>query len=111
MSTAVSTLATTAAPESVWIPSPLYRLTLDQFEAMAASGAFSERDRVQLVNGFLVEKMTQNPPHTVADTLCGDELDRVIPPGWHVRLGQAGPAPRAGHQERARSLRRAGFGT
>ena len=29
--------------------------------------------------------MTHNPPHAIADDLCGRELDRVIPPGWHVR--------------------------
>ncbi len=29
--------------------------------------------------------MTQNPPHAITDTLCGDELNRVTPPGWHVR--------------------------
>ncbi len=34
-------------------------------------GAFSKRDRFHLINGYLVAKMTQNPPHTTADDLCG----------------------------------------
>jgi Uma2 family endonuclease len=85
MSTLASTMPTTPPAEPIWIPSPLYRMTVAQYEAMVASGAFSERDRVHLINGFLVEKTTQPPPHTIADILCGDELDRVIPPGWHVR--------------------------
>jgi Uma2 family endonuclease len=82
----MSTIASTMpSGSSAWIPSPLYRMTLEEYEAMVASGAFRSRKRLQLINGFLVEKMTQNPPHTIADLLCGDELDRVIPPGWHVR--------------------------
>jgi len=85
MYTVASSMPATPPAQSVWIPSPLYRMTVDQYEEMVASGAFSKRDRVHLINGFLVEKMTQNPPHTIADILCGDELDRVLPPGWHVR--------------------------
>jgi Uma2 family endonuclease len=60
-------------------------MTLEEYEAMVASGAFKGRNRFHLINGYLVEKMTQNPPHTIADMRCGVELDRVIPPGWHVR--------------------------
>jgi Uma2 family endonuclease len=32
-----------------------------------------------------VPKMVQNPPHSVANVLCGGALARAIPPGWHVR--------------------------
>ena len=42
-------------------------------------GAFSKNDRFHLINGYLVAKMTQNPPHWVADELCGAELARIIP--------------------------------
>ena len=52
---------------------------------MVASGGIPSRNRFHLINGYLVEKMTQNPPHAVADELCGGELARVLPPGWHVR--------------------------
>jgi Uma2 family endonuclease len=71
-----------------WTPSPLYRMTVEEYEAMVASGAFRGRNRFHLINGYLVEKMTQNPPHTVADIRCGKELDRVIRRGWHVRPGK-----------------------
>jgi Uma2 family endonuclease len=79
-----------------WIPSPLYRMTIDEYEAMVASGAFRGRNRFHLINGYLVEKMTQHPPHTVADIRCGRELDRVIPKGWHVRPGKPIRIPRPG---------------
>jgi Uma2 family endonuclease len=85
MSTVASTMPTALPAEPAWIPSPLYRMTVEEYEAMVASGAFKGRNRFQLISGLLVARMTQNPPHTIADILCGDELIRVIPPGWHVR--------------------------
>src|SRR5262245_45948885 len=82
----MSTIATTPTPvDPNWIPSPLHRLTLEQYEAMVDSGAFSGRERFHLINGFLVTKMTQNDPHATADELCGHALAGVIPIGWHVR--------------------------
>ena len=79
----LSPTVASVAPE--WVPSPLYRLSLEQYEAMVESGVFTARDRFHLINGFLVAKMTQNPPHSTADELCGKALDRAIPEGWHVR--------------------------
>src|SRR5262245_54219652 len=67
------------APEPGWVPSPLYRLSVDQYEAMAASGAIPTSHRVHLISGCLVTKMTQKPPQVVSDDLLGAELARVIP--------------------------------
>ena len=47
-------------------------------------GVFSRGDRLHLIRGLLVAKMTQNTPHSTADLLCGD-ASSVHPPGWHVR--------------------------
>jgi Uma2 family endonuclease len=63
-------------------------MTVEQYEAMVSSGAFKARDRFHLINGYLVAKMTQNPPHVVADELCGGALARLIPTGWHVLAGK-----------------------
>src|SRR5436190_19731240 len=85
MATIAPTEPMTSPGKPEWIPSPLYRMTLEKYEAMVASGVFTKRDRFHLINGFLVAKMTQNPPHCTADELCGKALDRTIPPGWPVR--------------------------
>jgi Uma2 family endonuclease len=85
MSTIVSPQPTIPTADPGWIPSRLYRMTVEQYEAMAASGAIPMSHRVHLINGYLVEKMTQKPPHVIADMLCGAELNRIIPPGWHIR--------------------------
>jgi Uma2 family endonuclease len=78
----------TAEVELGWIPSPLYRLTLEEYEAMVVSGLFRERERFHLINGYLVAKTTQNDRHATADELCGEALGRVIPAGWHVRVAK-----------------------
>ena len=70
---------------SDWIPSPLFRMTLERYEEMVESGAFTEHDRVHLINGFLVAKMTQGDPHCVSDDLCRNAITGVLPRGWFVR--------------------------
>jgi Uma2 family endonuclease len=88
MSTDAQTHSAPSLQDSSWVPSPLHRLTLDEYEAMVASGAFSPRDRLHLINGYLVDKMTQNDPPCTADDLCGAELNKVIPRGWYVRAAK-----------------------
>src|SRR5271165_5350788 len=80
-----SPATTTESAGPGWIPAPLYRFSLERYEELVESGAFSKRDRFHLINGYLVAKMTQNPPHNTADDLCGAALQRVIPPGWYIR--------------------------
>ncbi len=91
----MSTLATTgpismpvAPVDPDWVPSPLYRMTVEEYEAMVASGAFEGRSHFHLINGYLVEKMTQNDPHCTADDLCGEALTRLIPTGWYIRASK-----------------------
>ena len=79
----MSTITTTPPPiESSW---PAYRLSVDQYEAMVESGIFTERDKLQLIDGMLVAKVTQGDDHIVADDLCRDALNAVVPAGWFVR--------------------------
>jgi len=82
-------MASQPIPE--WSPSldSLHRFTIEQYEAMVRSGAFNKRDRIHLINGYIVTKpMTQNTPHSTADELCGKCLGRVFSTGWHVRSGK-----------------------
>ncbi|MHB1560284.1 MAG: hypothetical protein ACYC61_22765, partial [Isosphaeraceae bacterium] len=88
MSTATLTQPVASPAIPAWVPASLYPLTLDQYEAMVDRGILGPRDRVHLNDGFLVSRMTGNDPHATADLLCGEALDRVIPPGWHIRPGK-----------------------
>jgi hypothetical protein len=38
--------------EASWVPSPLHRFTLEQYEELVESGVFSSRDRFHLIDGI-----------------------------------------------------------
>jgi Uma2 family endonuclease len=88
MSTIVATEIRPETANETWIPSPLYRISVEKYEAMVEAGVFTPRDRFHLINGYLVEKMTQNDPRSTGDELCGIALTRSIPEGWHVRAAK-----------------------
>ena len=104
MSTIAPSLPIESPNLSEWIPSPLYRMTLEKYEEMVKTGAFSDRDRVHLINGYLVQKMTQHDPHSTADELCGRALDKAVPPSWHVRSAKPVRLPPSSKPEPDRSV-------
>jgi Uma2 family endonuclease len=60
-------------------------MTVDEYESLVRSGGLKSRNRFHLINGYLVAKMTQNPPRRVADELCGAALARILPTDrYHV---------------------------
>jgi Uma2 family endonuclease len=63
-------------------------MSVDEYEDLVRSGAIKERNRVHLINGYLVEKMTHKPPHAIADELCGHALRTILTPGWSERAGK-----------------------
>ena len=71
------------------IPSPppvqLARFSVDQYHRMIESGAFTENDPLELIDGWVVTKMPKGPAHEYV-TRQGEELLRnQITSGWHVR--------------------------
>jgi Uma2 family endonuclease len=91
MSTSVTTRSTSSPADAdltEWLPPPqsIYRLSVEQYEAIIASGAFAKRDRLQLINGILVAKMTEHPPHAVASTMLWEACVPLVPAGWHLRV-------------------------
>lgn len=89
MSTATAMPTAIQAAHAGWIPSPLYRMTVEQYEAMVASGVFSKKDRLHLINGYLVAKLTVNPPHTIANGLVYAGLSRILPADrYHIRAAE-----------------------
>ena len=73
-----TTIELTAAPPQDWIPAQLYQMTVDKYEALVESGVFTRCDKFHLINGFLVKKMTKNPPHSVALYNARVTLERVV---------------------------------
>jgi Uma2 family endonuclease len=62
----------------------IWRLTIREYHEMIRAGILTEDDPVELLDGWLVCKMTKNPPHRVATHLVRKAIEAVIPQGWHV---------------------------
>jgi Uma2 family endonuclease len=60
-------------------------ITVDQYEAMVASGEITPADRLVLIEGRLVKKMTKYPPHTTATNIAHRTIEALLPAGWHAR--------------------------
>jgi Uma2 family endonuclease len=63
---------------------PPYRRTVAQYHRMAEGGIFPADARVELLEGYLVAKMTQNPPHAMAIRQLNLKLSRLLPEDWLV---------------------------
>ncbi len=60
---------------------PLHRITVDEYECMGASGAL-DAVRVELIDGFLVDKMSKNPGHIYSSKATIKTLESRLPAGW-----------------------------
>jgi Uma2 family endonuclease len=83
-------MSTAATPGSVaarprWIPSSLYRMTLEKYESLIASGFFSKRDDVHLINGYLVNRMPESPLHGAVCEAIRLAIEAILLATWHTR--------------------------
>lgn len=58
--------------------------TPEEFERLAELGAFADR-KMELIEGEIIEKMTQNEPHAIAVVLTQFALGNAFGDGFHVR--------------------------
>jgi Uma2 family endonuclease len=68
-------------------PEPHRRLfSREEFERLARIGLFGPQERVELVEGEIIEKMTQNSPHVVGVRATEEALREVFGSGFDVRV-------------------------
>ena len=84
MPTIATTLPDSVLDYSALSARYLYRLSIDKYEAMVRSGVF-KRDRIELIEGVLVAKMPEDPPHASICEMIRDAIESKLPVGWHVR--------------------------
>jgi Uma2 family endonuclease len=73
-----------ATSAAIQILQDLYRITVDEYEQLADSGILKDRG-VELINGWLVRKMTTKPPRVVALDATREVLAGLLPRGWWLR--------------------------
>lgn len=70
-------------------PYPVWRFSVDEFHRLIDNGAFGEQGRVELLEGWLVPKMTHNPLHDGTIQIVSECLRRSLPAGWVIRIQSA----------------------
>lgn len=67
-------------------PATLRRFTVDQYHRMIEANIIGENDRVELVDGWIVEMSPIGPPHMTCVSLLAAALQERLPRGWTVRV-------------------------
>jgi Uma2 family endonuclease len=76
--------ASTVPPSTELVPE-IYGLTVRQFDRTVDLGVIAEDDRVELIEGLLVNKKGKKRPHVQAGVRGSRLLSRVVPASRHVR--------------------------
>jgi Uma2 family endonuclease len=89
MSTQPATVGPFSSPTSFAVP-PLAvpaarRFSVDEYHRMIESGILTEDDRVQLIDGWIIEMPPIGPEHCTSTSLVGMAIDASLPAGWIVR--------------------------
>lgn len=87
MAAVTQALTTQNAGNGCW--PALHRFTVDQYHDMVQNGILGENDRVELLDGWIVDKMTHNPPHDATISVIKEEVEPQLPRGWLLRIQSA----------------------
>jgi Uma2 family endonuclease len=68
------------------MPIPVHRFTVAQYHRMIAAGVLTENDRVELLEGWIVDKMPQHPAHAGTISILLSKLQAKLSRGWIVRV-------------------------
>jgi hypothetical protein len=68
---------------------PLRRFTVREYRLLGEAGVLTEHDRVELLEGWIVQKMIHNPRHDATVAKANNAIRERLPPGWDVRVQSA----------------------
>lgn len=80
-------------------PALVARFTIEQYHHMIDAGVFANDERFELLDGWVVHKMTRNPPHDYALIQLQGSLLEILGRNWTIRqqsgvtIGQSEPEP------------------
>ena len=79
---------TTAQPTTYGHDASIARFSVARYQRMIEAGILNSEDKVELLENFLVLKMTRNPPHDGTIDLLKAALGPCVPGGWLLRVQQ-----------------------
>jgi Uma2 family endonuclease len=62
------------------------RFTVDEYHTMIRTGVFTDGEPLELLEGYVVHKMSRGKPHDFAVQALTKRFVRMLPPGWDVRV-------------------------
>ena len=68
---------------------PLRRFSVDEYHRMIWAGIFTEDDPIELLEGWIVQKLPHNPTHDAVIDLAREVIQGRLPAGWRVRVQSA----------------------
>lgn len=70
-------------------PLPVRKFTVDEYHQLLAAGTLKSGDPYELLEGWIVQKMSRNTPHEMSLVLTADIVRVLTPDGFHVRVQSA----------------------
>jgi hypothetical protein len=68
---------------------PAHRFSVKQYQRMVELGFLTDEDKVELLDGWIVDKMPRNPPHDGTISQALRRLARVLPEELVIRVQSA----------------------
>ena len=78
----VETLPQSAILQPARPPEPVLPLTVAQYHEMLDAGILISGDPIELLEGWLVTKMTKHPSHVLSTRKARRAFDRIVPDTW-----------------------------
>jgi Uma2 family endonuclease len=70
-------------------PLPVKQWTVAEYHQLLRNGTLQSGDPYELLEGWIVRKMSRNTPHEVALVIVPETFRSVLPTGWHLRIQSA----------------------
>jgi Uma2 family endonuclease len=67
------------------LPEPIWRWSVERYHEAIRAGIFTPEDRLELLEGVLVEQMSKNPPHVGTCAALHRQISNRLPAGWILR--------------------------
>lgn len=75
----------TSSPDVKIPPRLVHRFSIEEYERLVKIGFLTPSDRAELIDGWLVDKMPQNPRHAGVVDVASKTIERLLPEAWTTR--------------------------